>query len=86
MKTQNTMSTNNNRKAARVAARKANQEKALDAFCRHVGDARELATLITRFLDNHMELAPEEVHWNHTADASRIANALREITTTFNLI
>lgn len=67
-------------------ARKTSQEKALEAFCHHIASARELNTLIRRYLDDHMELAPDEVTWANTGDANRIHNALREIAATFNLI
>jgi len=66
--------------------RQTSNEKALAAFCHHVGNARELTTLIARHLGDHMEVGPDEVHWGHTGDAARIENALREIATTFRLI
>ena len=66
--------------------RRTSNKKALVAFCRHVGNARELTTLIARHLGDHMEVGPDEVHWGHTGDAARIENALREIATTFRLI
>ena len=58
---------------------------ALDAFTHEVGSARELATLIRRFLDEHMETAPDEVNWANVGDAARIRAGLQEIAQTFNL-
>ena len=46
-----------------------------------------LATLIKTRLDrlqgaveNHFDLAPEEVHWGHVGDLTRYAEALKDIT------
>ena len=39
--------------------RKPASKNALDAFTHEVGSARELVTLIRRFLDEHMETAPD---------------------------
>ena len=58
---------------------------AVDAFIYEVGNARELVTLLRRFLDEHMDLVPEDVHWGHVGDAGRIRTALQELATTFNL-
>jgi len=60
-------------------------KNALDAFTHEVGSARELVTLIRRFLDEHMETAPDEVNWANVGDAARIRAALQEIAQTFNL-
>lgn len=60
-------------------------EKALQAFCINLGDARELVTLLARHLDEHMKVGPDEVHWGHVGDAGRIRESLKEIATTFNL-
>jgi hypothetical protein len=60
-------------------------EKALDVFIHEVGSARELVTLIRRFLDEHLETAPDEVNWANVGDAARIRAGLQEIAQTFNL-
>jgi len=77
MKTQTTPSKN---------TRNASNEKALAAFCNNVANARELLTLISRHLDNHMEVGPDEVNWAHAGDAGRIYESLKEVASTFNLI
>ena len=66
--------------------RNSSNEKALQAFCINIADARELVTLIARHLDNHMEVGPDEVNWAHVGDAGRINESLKEIAATFNLI
>ena len=65
--------------------RKPASKNALDAFIHEVGSARELVTLIRRFLDEHMETAPDEVNWANVGDAARIRAGLQEIAQTFNL-
>jgi hypothetical protein len=82
----NHMTTMKTQTAPNKTTRKPNQQKALDAFCHHVASARELTTLIARHMDDHMEVAPDEVNWAHVGDANRIHEALKEIATTFNLI
>ncbi len=59
------------------ATRQTNNEKALQAFCINVADARELTTLIARHLDDHMEVGVDEVNWAHVGDAGRIREALK---------
>ena len=65
--------------------RKPASKNALDAFTHEVGSARELVTVIRRFLDEHMETAPDEVNWTNVGDAARIRAGLQEIAQTFNL-
>jgi len=75
-----------NQATAEKTTRNARNEKALQAFCINIADARELVTLIGRHLDEHMEVGPDEVNWAHVGDAGRIRESLKEIAATFNLI
>lgn len=66
--------------------RKTNQEKALDAFCHHLGNARELMTLIRRHLDDHMEVGPDEVTWADVGSAGHVVEELKGVARFLNLI
>ena len=68
------------------ATRRTSKDEARDAFIDRIASARELLTLLTRHLDDHMEVAPDEVNWAHVGDAGRIRESLKEIASTFNLI
>jgi hypothetical protein len=71
--------------APQKTTRQAAPETALAAFTHEVASARELLTLIRRFLDDNLETAPSELDWGNVGDAARIRAGLQEITETFNL-
>jgi hypothetical protein len=71
---------------ARKAPEKTNQQNALDAFCHNVSSARELVTLITRHLDDHMGVAPDEVTWADTGSAAHALEELKNVARFLNLI
>lgn len=60
--------------------------KALEAFTQHIGDARELVTLISRHLDDHMEIAPDEANWANAGSAEHLVAELKHIARFLNLI
>ena len=60
--------------------------KALEAFTQHIGDARELVTLIARHLDEHMGVAPGEVNWANSGDAAHLVEVLKQAARGCNLI
>jgi len=60
--------------------------KAREAFTQHIGDARELVTLIARHLDEHMEIAPEEVNWANAGSAGHLVEELKQIARFLNLV
>ena len=63
-----------------------NQEKALAAFTHHIGSARELLTQITRYIDDHLGVAPENVNWANVGDAAHTVEELKSIARFLNLI
>lgn len=65
---------------------KRNSNHARDAFIHSVGSARELVTLLTRHLDDHMGLAVDEINWATAGDASRLVEALKNAARGCNLI
>jgi hypothetical protein len=48
--------------------------------------ARELVTLISRHLDDHMEIAPDEVNWANAGSAEHLVAELKHIARFLNLI
>ena len=55
------------------------------AFVHEVAHAEMLAEKILQFLGDNMNVNPDTLNWAHVGDATRIREALREITEIFNL-
>ena len=72
--------------ATAKAPRKSNKDEARDAFIDRIASARELITLLTRHLDDHMEVAPDEVNWANVGDAGRLVEVLKDAARGCNLI
>ena len=68
------------------AQRRSSKDEARDAFIHRIASARELITLLTRHLDDHMEVAPDEVNWANVGDAGRLVEVLKEAARGCNLI
>ena len=67
-------------------ARKSNRNEARDAFIHNVASAREFLTLLTRHLDDHMGLGPDEINWADAGDAARLVETLKDAARGCNLI
>lgn len=50
------------------------------AFIGNVAEALRRAKAIVSFLEDHMEVAPEEVHWGHVGSAGKAREDLEVIT------
>jgi len=72
--------------ATAKAPRRTSKDEARDAFIDRIASARELLTLLTRHLDDHMEVAPDEVNWANVGDAGRLVEVLKEAARGCNLI
>jgi len=72
--------------ATAKAPRKSNKDQARDAFIHRIASARELITLLTRHLDDHMGVAPDEVNWANAGDAGHLVELLKEAARGCNLI
>ncbi len=73
-------------KSAVKTAFKASLGQAREEFAHHVASARELSTLLRRHLDDHMEVAPDEVDWANVGDAAHLVELLKEAARFCNLI
>lgn len=73
-------------KSTAKPARNPNRETAVQVFTHNIASARELLTMIRRHLDDHMGVAPDEVHWGHVGDAAHTVEQLKEIAISCNLI
>ena len=72
--------------ATAKATRKSSKDQARDAFLHNVGSARELLAMLTRHVEDHMGVDPEELHWGHVGDASHLVELLKEAARGCNLI
>ena len=61
-------------------------DQARAAFLHNIGSARELVTLLSRHLDDHMGVAPDEVNWANAGDAGHLVEVLKEAARGCNLI
>jgi len=66
--------------------RQSNKDQAREAFLLQIGNARELITLLSRHLDDHMGADPDEVNWAHAGDAGRLVEDLKRAALRCNLI
>jgi len=73
-------------KATAKAPRRSNKDQARDAFLHHIGSGRELVTMLARHLDDHMNIAPDEVNWANVGDAGHLVELLKEAARGCNLI
>lgn len=55
------------------------EQSALDAFMVNHAEALRRAKAIVSFLEDHMEVAPEEVHWGHVGSAGKAREDLEEL-------
>ena len=72
--------------ATSKAPRRTTKDEAREAFIHHIGSARELITLLTRHLDDHMGIATDEVNWANAGDAGHLVELLKEAARGCNLI
>ncbi|MCL2829086.1 MAG: hypothetical protein FWD99_10190 [Oscillospiraceae bacterium] len=60
-------------------------DKALSAFMTNMGEIQAHLAALSRYVDNHMEVLPHEVHWGHVGDTGRVLEVLAEIYQFLNL-
>ncbi|XHR30393.1 MAG: hypothetical protein ACFUZC_07490 [Chthoniobacteraceae bacterium] len=68
------------------APRRSTKDEARDAFTHHIGSARELVAMLTRHLDDHLGVAPDEVNWANAGDAAHLVELLKQAARGCNLI
>ena len=68
------------------ATRKSSKDQARDAFIERLGSARELLAMLTRHVEDHMGVDPDELHWGHVGDAGHLVELLKEAAHGCNLI
>jgi hypothetical protein len=52
---------------------------ATNEFVRACADAARMAETLARFLNEHMEVEPDNVHWGHVGDVNHIKAQLSEL-------
>ena len=52
---------------------------ALDTYIAHVHEAAELLTFLAAFIDDHGEVAPDDVNWSHVGSMSETVSQLRQV-------
>jgi hypothetical protein len=55
-------------------------EKALNTFVGKISEIKERLDELQQFVDNHMEFAPEDIHWGHVGTAEHYLKELTELT------
>jgi len=60
-------------------------DEALRAFMSNMMEIQAQLTVLTRYVDNHMEDLPEDIHWGHVGSAGRVLESLSEIRQFLNL-
>ena len=68
------------------ATRRTSEDQAREAFIERLGSARELLAMLARHVDDHLGVAPDELHWGHVGDAGRLVEVLKEAARGCNLI
>ena len=53
-------------------------EKALDEFIGTVAAIEEKLDALTAHIENHMDVAPEEVNWGHVGSAKHLLQLIKE--------
>lgn len=61
-------------------------QKALDKFVANVSASSGLLQSLTQYIDNHMEVDPDEVNWGHVGDSASLRNTLEELVQKFGLM
>jgi hypothetical protein len=59
---------------------KTNQKKALDAFLAKKAEVDERLARLQALSDDHFEVHPDEVDWDHVGDLGRYADLLKQFT------
>ena len=54
-------------------------EEALNTYIDRVAKAKELADSIALYIDDHGEVAPDDVTWNHVGSMGQLIQDLEEI-------
>ena len=60
-------------------------DEALRAFISNMVEIHAHLITLTRYVENHMEEAPEEIHWGHVGSAGHVLESLSEIGQFLNL-
>ena len=55
------------------------KETALSAYAAALAEMRETIALLTAHADDHLGVAPEDVHWGHVGNTSYVNERLAEI-------
>lgn len=56
-----------------------NEEMALEAYIAHTGRADEAIKTLQLFIDDHGEVAPDDVDWGHVANMAEIADQIEAL-------
>lgn len=62
-----------------------NNDAAVKAFIGTSAEITERLEMLKAYVDDHMEIAPEAVHWGHVGTAQHVLEMLKEITVSLNL-
>ena len=55
------------------------KESALSAYAAALAEMRETLTALLSYADDHLGVAPEDVHWGHVGNTSYVNERLAEI-------
>lgn len=55
------------------------KEQALDRYMAHTERARQLVNELQLWVEDHGEVAPDDVNWNHVGTMSMVADTLQEM-------
>ena len=69
---------------AQTAAKASAHRAALAAFIAHKASIDAALTALQAASADHFGIAPDEVHWAHVGDASRLAAALEDLLHAYN--
>ena len=58
---------------------------ALTAFMMNMSEVRDQLLVLTSYVDNHMDVLPDEIHWGHVGSARRTLELLLQINQFLNL-
>ena len=53
--------------------------KAIKRYLQHIGRAQNAMFFIEQYLDDHGEVAPDDVNWAHVGDMGHVADKLEEL-------
>ena len=60
-------------------------DQALVAFMTSMSEIQAQLALLTRYVDDHMEVLPDNIHWGHVGSVRRTLELLTDATQFLNL-